>query len=117
MNQNIWSRVLVGAAATFLVVMVATVVYCAGWFGGVGAGYAARVSERGAGRVIIVKDGVEVPDRPPTPEERLMASQLGADQAFNVDDKRVVARIGGEWFRYERESGRLVLKLNEKKQD
>lgn len=117
MNQNIWSRVLVGAAATCLVVMVATVIYCAGWFGGVGAGYAARVSERGAGRVIVVKDGVEIPDRPPTAEERLMASQLGADSAFNVDDKRVVARIDGEWFRYERESGRLVLKLDENKQD
>lgn len=116
MSQNIWSRLIVGTAVTFLVIMAGMVVYCAGWFGGVGAGYAARISERG-NRVVVVKDGVEIPDRPPTAEERLMASQLGADRAFNVDDKRVVARIGGEWFRYERQGGRLVLELGEKKQD
>ena len=28
-----------------------------------------------------------------------------------------VAKVDGEWFKYQRENGRLVLKLDEKKQD
>lgn len=109
-----WQTVAVVTCFTLLGLMVLLVVGCSGWFAGLTAGVAAASERRG---MIVVQDHVQIPDRNMTPHETTMAVQLGAQKAYDLDDRHVVAQVGGRWYEYTRTDGMLVLKKEEKKQD